>query len=54
MSEMNDNAESLELESLIELIPIEDVDDIIDDLDQALAAIPERELSDLWETRFRV
>lgn len=35
-------------------VGIEDVDDIIDDLDQALAAIPERELSDLWETRFRV
>jgi cystathionine gamma-synthase len=34
-------------------IGIEDVDDIIDDLEQALAAIPEKELSELWETRFR-
>lgn len=34
-------------------VGIEDVDDIIDDLEQALAAIPERELSDIWEIRFR-
>ncbi|MEM9951956.1 MAG: aminotransferase class I/II-fold pyridoxal phosphate-dependent enzyme [Chloroflexota bacterium] len=34
-------------------IGIEDVDDIIDDLEQALASIPERELSDIWEIRFR-
>jgi cystathionine gamma-synthase len=35
-------------------IGIEDVDDIIDDLEQALAGIPERELSDIWEIRFRL
>lgn len=35
-------------------IGIEDVDDIINDLDQALAGIPERELSDIWEIRFRL
>ncbi|MGJ3239009.1 MAG: trans-sulfuration enzyme family protein [Anaerolineae bacterium] len=34
-------------------VGIEDVDDIIDDLEQALAGIPERQLSDLWESRFR-
>lgn len=34
-------------------VGIEDVDDIIEDLDQALAGIPERELSDIWEIRFR-
>lgn len=34
-------------------VGIEDADDIIDDLEQALAAIPERELSDIWEIRFR-
>jgi len=35
-------------------IGIEDADDIIDDLEQALAGIPERELSDIWEIRFRL
>jgi cystathionine gamma-synthase len=35
-------------------IGIEDADDIIDDLDQALACIPERALSDIWEIRFRL
>jgi cystathionine gamma-synthase len=35
-------------------VGIEDVDDIIDDLEQALAGIPERELSDIWEIRFRL
>lgn len=34
-------------------IGIEDADDIIDDLEQALYGIPERELSDIWEIRFR-
>ena len=34
-------------------VGIEDVDDIIDDLEQALAGIPERELSEIWESRFR-
>lgn len=35
-------------------IGIEDADDILDDLEQALAGIPERELSDIWEIRFRL
>ncbi len=35
-------------------IGIEDADDIIDDLEQALAGIPERALSDTWEIRFRL
>jgi cystathionine gamma-synthase len=35
-------------------IGIEDADDIIADLEQALAGIPERELSDIWEIRFRL
>lgn len=35
-------------------IGIEDADDLIDDLEQALAAIPERQLSDIWEIRFRL
>lgn len=35
-------------------IGIEDVDDIIADLEQALYGIPERELSDIWEIRFRL
>lgn len=35
-------------------IGIEDADDIIEDLEQALAGIPERELSDIWEIRFRL
>lgn len=35
-------------------IGIEDTDDIIADLEQALYGIPERELSDIWEIRFRL
>ena len=35
-------------------IGIEDADDIIADLEQALYGIPERELSDIWEIRFRL
>jgi cystathionine gamma-synthase len=35
-------------------IGIEDADDILDDLDAALAGIPERQLSDIWEIRFRL
>lgn len=35
-------------------VGIEDCDDLIADLDQALATIPERELSDIWEIKFRV
>jgi cystathionine gamma-synthase len=35
-------------------IGIEDAEDIIDDLEQALAGIPERALSDTWEIRFRL
>lgn len=35
-------------------IGIEDADDIIADLEQALSCIPERELSDIWEIRFRL
>ncbi len=34
-------------------VGIEDAEDILDDLEQALAGIPERELSDIWEIRFR-
>ncbi|MCA9884703.1 MAG: PLP-dependent transferase [Anaerolineae bacterium] len=35
-------------------IGIEDTDDIIADLDQALAGIPDRRLEVAWETRFRL
>lgn len=34
-------------------VGIEDALDILEDLEQALAGIPERELSDIWEIRFR-
>lgn len=34
-------------------VGIEDAHDLIADLEQALAIIPERQLSDLWESRFR-
>jgi len=34
-------------------IGVEDAADIIADLEQALSGIPERELSDIWEIRFR-
>ncbi|GAB5490162.1 MAG: PLP-dependent aspartate aminotransferase family protein [Phototrophicaceae bacterium] len=34
-------------------VGIEDAGDILEDLEQALAGIPERELSDIWEIRFR-
>ena len=34
-------------------VGIEDTQDIIDDLDQALAGIPDRKLETVWENRFR-
>lgn len=35
-------------------VGIEDADDILEDLEYALSGIPERQLSDIWEIRFRL